>query len=206
MSCWNCHESAADAGDSCPACGKLQPPRTGDYFELLGLPRRWHLDAETLAGILRDRSRRLHPDRFARADARERALSLQHTTLLNDAVRTLRDPVRRAEYLLSLHGLKAGGADRERAAMEPAFLMAMMETREELAEAKAAGDRAALGRIGAGAKTERERRLAAADRAFARWEENPSDVGPLKEVVALLDEMRYFEQVAAEAEGSPAGG
>jgi len=105
-SCWSCD---ADAGstDTCPACGKLQPPRAADYFAYLGLPRGYHLDAEALSGIMRDRSRRLHPDRFAKADPREKSYSLQHTTFLNDAVRTLKDPQRRAEYLLSLYGLKA---------------------------------------------------------------------------------------------------
>ena len=66
-------------------------------------------------------SRRLHPDRFARATAEEQQWSLANTALLNDAYRTLRDPLQRIEYLLRLEGLKIGeehagkgkGADRQ---------------------------------------------------------------------------------------------
>jgi len=61
-------------------------------------------------------SRKLHPDRFARASASEKDWSLADTALLNDAYRTLRDPIRRTEYLLKLHGAEIGeehaGKDR----------------------------------------------------------------------------------------------
>ena len=61
-------------------------------------------------------SRKLHPDRFARASDDEKEWSLADTALLNDAYRTLRDPIRRTEYLLKLHGAEIGeehsGKDR----------------------------------------------------------------------------------------------
>ena len=198
MSCWSC-EAAIDATDVCPRCGKLQPPRARDYFEYLGLPRSYHVDLEKLSEILREKSRRLHPDRFARANPKERAHSLQHTTMLNDAVRTLRDPQRRAEYLLGLFGLKAGANDRERAKMDPAFLMEMMETREALAEAKSKKDADKLARLGSLAKAEKDRLLSTADVKFAQWERAPEDRSPLEQIVGLLDQVRYFEQIVAEA-------
>lgn len=199
-SCWSCN---ADAGstDTCAACGKLQPPRAADYFAYLGLERGYHLDPEMLSGIMRDRSRRLHPDRFAKADPREKSYSLQHTTFLNDAVRTLKDPQRRAEYLLSLYGLKAGGNDRAGAKLDPEFLMEMMETREALAEAKAKNDAAKLSRISAGAKSEKDALEKQADAKFTAWEKAPVDRRPLEAIVGILDKMRYFEQILAEAEG-----
>lgn len=201
MQCWSCNAPVGDAADTCSSCGKLQPPRTGDYFAYLGLPRSWHVDPDRLSALLRERSRTLHPDRFARASDREKSLSLQHTTLLNDAVRTLRDPQRRAEYLLSLYGLKAGGNDRAGAKLDPDFLMEMMETRESLADARAANDAAKLSKISASAKQEKDALAQKADAKFSEWEKSPDDKKPLEQIVGLLDKMRYFEQILAEAEG-----
>ena len=203
MSCWSCQSALTAGVDTCPRCGKLQPLRTGDYFAYLGLPRSYHVDPERLSEILRERSRTLHPDRYARASDREKALSLQHTTLLNDAVRTLRDPQKRAEYLLSLYGLKAGATERTGAKMEPGFLMEMMETREALADALKAKDAAKLEKIKASATTERQSLLSAAEARFSEWEKQPEDKKPLEAVVPLLDKARYFDQIVAEASGSP---
>ena len=197
--CWSCGAEAN--GDTCLKCGKLQPPHTSDYFAYLGIPRAYHLSVDTLGEILRDRSRQLHPDRFARAEPRERTLSLQHTTLLNDAVRTLRDPQRRAEYILSLYDLKAGGNDRPGAKMDPDFLMEMLETRESLAEAKKKNDAPRLEKIRAAAKEQSAALQRQVDGRFSAWEKNRPDKKPLEQVVGLLDKMRYFEQILAEAEG-----
>ncbi len=197
--CWSC--AAAAEGDVCSACGKLQPPRTNDHFAYLGIPRAYHLDVEKLGELMRERSRTLHPDRFARAEPRERSLSMQHTTLLNDAVRTLRDPQRRAEYVLSLYGLKAGSNDRPGAKLEPMFLMEMMETREALAEARAKSDAASLAKIVAAAKVEQASLQTQADAKFTVWEKNSAEKKPLEQIVGILDKMRYFEQILAEAEG-----
>lgn len=201
--CWSCEAAVPAEAESCPACGRLQPPRARDYFAYLGIPRGYHLDLEAIGDVLREKSRRFHPDRFARAEPRERTCSLQHTTLLNDAVRTLRDPRRRAEYILSLHGLRAGAGDRERTRMDPAFLAEVMELRESLAEAKAGADPAALASIGARAKAGRDALLARADARFTAWEASPADRGPLEEIAGLLDRIRYLEQIVADAAGAP---
>lgn len=203
MRCWSCAASVEAGRERCPRCGKLQPLAATDYFTYLGLPKSFHVPSEKLSEILRDKSRALHPDRFARAEAREKTFSLQHTTFLNDAVRTLRDPQRRAEYLLSLNGLKAGANDRERAKMDPSFLMEMMETREALAEARASKDSEKLAKIGGDARAEKDRLLGAADAKFTQWESAPADRAPLEDVVGLLDKVRYFEQIVAEASGQP---
>ena len=63
----------------------------------------------------RELSLQLHPDRFAQADAQERRLSLEQTTALNEAYKTLKDPVRRAFYLLKLHGVDLDREDAGRA-------------------------------------------------------------------------------------------
>src|SRR5205809_155753 len=108
---------------------------TIDHFTRLGLPRRFGIDTAALEQNYRERSRQVHPDRFAKAPPRERMESLQAATALNDAYRLLRRPVGRAEYLLELEGVKLGDNDP----VDPEFLMEVMELREALLEAKHAG-------------------------------------------------------------------
>lgn len=128
--CWSCGaERGVDS--SCPVCGKIQPPpRSASHFDVLGLQKTMRLDRAALEGAYRDRSRKVHPDRFARASSIERRLALEHTTVLNDAYRTLRDPQRRAEYLMNLEGVEIG---REEArTSDPRFLTEMLELQEVL--------------------------------------------------------------------------
>lgn len=90
----------------CEACGKVQPPAPVDYFSFFGLPRRLNVDVAALEKDFYDLSRKLHPDLNARADSKEQEWSLQQSSLLNDAYRTLKDPVRRTQYLLKLEGVE----------------------------------------------------------------------------------------------------
>jgi molecular chaperone HscB len=92
----------------CAHCGKVQPIQGADYFQVFGLERKLGLDTAALEQEFHRFSRRLHPDRFARATQEEQNWSLASTALLNDAYRTLRDPIQRTEYLLRLEGLKIG--------------------------------------------------------------------------------------------------
>jgi molecular chaperone HscB len=86
----------------------VQPSSAIDYFQAFDLERKLGLDTVALEREFHRLSRKLHPDRFARATAQEQEWSLAATALLNDAYRTLRDPIQRTEYLLKLSGLKMG--------------------------------------------------------------------------------------------------
>src|SRR5947209_19359802 len=125
--CWSCGDSRAPMDALCPACGKVQPPPPPqgvlDKFAVVGLPRAYELDERALEESFRALSRKLHPDRFARATPRERRFSLEQTTILNDANRTLRDPVKRAEHLLALRGVKVAGEERGSSASMPAEVL-----------------------------------------------------------------------------------
>lgn len=103
-SCWSC--GTMRALHFCGACGKVQPPVPVDYFQFFGFPRKLNLDAAALGKEFYALSRRLHPDMSAQADDQERAWSLEQSSLLNDAYRTLKDPVKRTEYLLRLEGVE----------------------------------------------------------------------------------------------------
>ncbi len=76
-----------------------------NHFELFGLAPAFALEAEALEHSYRDIQARVHPDRFAHAGDAERRASLQWTTRVNEAYRTLKDPVQRGKHLLELHGV-----------------------------------------------------------------------------------------------------
>ena len=90
----------------CSACGKVQPPVPADYFIFFGFPRKLNVDPAALEREFYALSRKLHPDLFANADDQERNWSLEQSSRLNDAYRTLKDPIKRTEYLLRLEGVE----------------------------------------------------------------------------------------------------
>jgi len=90
----------------CESCGKVQPPAPVDYFTFFGLLRKLTLDVAALEKDFYELSRKLHPDLNARAGGQEQEWSLQQSSLLNDAYRTLKDPVKRTQYLLKLEGVE----------------------------------------------------------------------------------------------------
>jgi molecular chaperone HscB len=102
--CWSC--GAVCAVHFCNACGKVQPPLPVDHFTFFGFPRKLNLDTAALEKEFYELSRRLHPDLFGQADDQERAWSLEQSSMLNDAYRTLKDPIKRTEYLLRLEGIE----------------------------------------------------------------------------------------------------
>jgi molecular chaperone HscB len=102
--CWSCGTMRAE--HFCSACGKVQPPVPVDYFTFFGLPHKLNLDVTNLEREFYQLSRKLHPDLFSRADKREQEWSLEQSSKLNDAYRTLKDPIKRTEYLLRLEGVE----------------------------------------------------------------------------------------------------
>jgi len=108
VACWSCSVAHNESTLFCPHCSKIQPPPGGNFFTVFGLSPRLNLDLASLEKEFHRLSRRLHPDRFARAAENEKEWSLADTALLNDAYRTLKDPIARTEYLLKLHGAEIG--------------------------------------------------------------------------------------------------
>ena len=93
------------ASHFCDECGHVQPAQPTDFFSFFGLPRKMNLDEAVLEREFYALSRKLHPDVYSRASEREQEWSLEKTSQLNDAYRTLRDPISRTEYLLMLEGI-----------------------------------------------------------------------------------------------------
>jgi molecular chaperone HscB len=117
-----------------------------DYFAIFALPRKLWIEMSALEQKFLQMSWKLHPDNFVNASEEERDLSLKRSSELNDAYRTLRDPVGRVEYLLAIEGARKEGEQKQQAPpelLEEVF--ELNESLEELREAKASGgDLAAL--------------------------------------------------------------
>lgn len=102
--CWSCGDMRAE--HFCAECGHVQPAEPTDFFSFFGLPRKLEMEETALESEFYALSRKLHPDVYSRASAREQEWSLEKTSQLNDAYRTLKDPISRTEYLLMLEGIQ----------------------------------------------------------------------------------------------------
>jgi molecular chaperone HscB len=168
----------------------VESPSSSNFFELLGLPARFDLDPSLIERAFFDRSKELHPDRFASAPAAERVAALSRSRALNDAYQTLKKPVGRAEYLLERAGVTIG--DNER--LDPIQIMEVMEAREELAEARRAKNTAKLEQLQAAMRT---KRAAALDRLDALFASN--DMAAVKGVLISL---RYIDRYLEECDAA----
>ena len=119
-----------------------------NHFELFGLASAFALESEALEKRYRDIQSEVHPDRFAHAGDAERRASLQWTTRVNEAYRTLKDPVQRGKHLLELHGVDVAFETNTR--MPADFLLQQLELREELEAAVGAEDASRLERLRSG--------------------------------------------------------
>ena len=154
----------------------MQVDLTADHFALFGLERAQRIDVERLTARYRELQQTLHPDRFVTAAEGERRWSVQAASRVNDAYTTLKAPLRRAGYLLSLDGVMLDEESDTR--MDPMFLMEQMELREALEAAESAADphaaldavRTRLRALERGAEDGFERAFAAGDTAGARAE------------------------------------
>lgn len=171
---------------------ELQRLRGGNHFELFGLTPAYALDLERLDRAYRDIQARVHPDKFAQAGDAERRASMEMTTRVNEAYRTLKSPVQRAKYLLELNGVDAGFETDT--AMPEDFLFEQLELREQLEAAK---DAAALDRIQRGLKGERQAIEAGLAEKIDVQRDYPGARIPLRKLMFL---QRFGEEVHAAYE------
>jgi molecular chaperone HscB len=118
---------------------------TADFFALFQLPRVFRINLAELDARYLEIQSRVHPDRHAQAGETARRQSMQWATRANEAYLTLKKPLERAKYLLFLAGHDVDAAGNT--AMEPEFLMAQMEWREAVEEARLGGDHHELERL-----------------------------------------------------------
>ncbi len=211
-SCWSCGSAVHRRDLFCGSCGRIQPSSADvNYFEIFGLPAKLNLNASSLEREFYRLSRKLHPDVFARATQPEQEWSLARSSLLNDAYRTLKDPIKRTEYLLKLEGVAEG--DKGRAKKEdpvPSDLLEeVFELNMQLDEMRMnrqiGEDDPQLHRDLMAAKQNFDAQLKTADATLAtlwtQWDES-LDSGDEKaklaardEMAALLDRRRYVRNL-----------
>ena len=175
-----------------------------DYFEVFGLPRILGIDLAALEKTFHELSRKYHPDYFSTASPAEKTQAVRMTALLNDAYRTLRNPVRRVEYLLSLYGLKSDGSK-----VPQSLLMEVFEINEQLEEVKAG--RATVEEtdsLRAQIQEKRERFDAELQQASADWDKLVSGGAAeaelkkhLSRLSEILSESSYIRNLEKELEG-----
>ena len=209
VACWSCSIGHNDSTLFCPHCSKIQPPPGGDFFSVFGLEPRLDLDLPALEHEFHRLSRRLHPDRFARALENEKEWSLADTALLNDAYRTLKDPLRRTEYLLKLLGLEIDTGNTDKGARTPADLL------EEVFELNMQLEEMRLARTAGKVNEELEAALTQAKmkttalledvdddlrREWRVWDagEIAARQASQKRMVALLDRRRYLSNLVRD--------
>jgi molecular chaperone HscB len=177
--CRDCGGGAPVDAHFCPQCTKiLSIGRHGDYFSFLGMPRKLNLEPAELEQRFRTLSRQFHPDYFYNATSAERRASLERSSYLNDAYRTLKQPIARVEYLLQLEGFVARSPEEATKQVPPALLEEVFALNEELDEIRdlrasgAPGDvwKARLERARGPVERKRDTHEAQLQELSARWD------------------------------------
>jgi molecular chaperone HscB len=195
--CWQCG-STINGDFICQQCSSVQPPPT-DYFEFFGVPRKLSLDPADLQQRFYRLSRLLHPDRYTRKSAREQQYSLDATAVLNDGFRVLRDPVRRAEYVLAAAGLDI--SEQRGKNVPPELLEEVFELNMALEELRE-GDQAARPQLEGALQHFQDLQSgidSQLEALFAQYDEK-QDRSVLEEIRGVLNRRRYIRNLIKEVE------
>jgi molecular chaperone HscB len=204
VACWNCNNEVSGQ-HFCPQCDKIQPLKLAeDYFSFFGyLNRELDIDNADLERKFYSFSRQFHPDFFQQSTDFEKEASLEKSSLLNDAYRTLKDPIKRAEYIIQLEGAQLGKAQA------PPDLLAEMfelnEQLEELRDAKQSGDDAELLKEElretlANLEIRQRNLLSQLQALFKTWDDSPADQRKnlLKQISDLLSQHSYVRNLVRD--------
>ena len=192
--CWNCNTEVDSAqAPRCAGCNKLQPLPAGvSHFDVLGLPESFSLDGEALESAYRQKSSQVHPDRFARSEAKERRISVERTAAVNEAYRALKHPESRAIYMVT----RAGVSLEQKT--DPAMLMELMEAREQADES--AKDKQALVDK---SRAEHAERVTLLGSLFQDIESRSAlkDARAMQQVAETLIRLRYLARLLEDLQG-----
>lgn len=164
-----------------------------NYFQLFGLAAVYRIDAAGLELEFRALQAQVHPDKSAHLSDAEQRLAMQRSTLVNEAYQTLKSPIRRARYLLSLNGVDT--QEETNTAMPADFLMAQMERREAVAEAAHSRNVSALEQLDANMKIETRQLEAALAVKIDEEQDYPTAAG-------LVRKLRFMEKLAEEIDSA----
>ena len=176
-----------------------------NYFEVFDLPKILGIDPGMLEKKFHELSRKYHPDYFTTGSAEDKEKALTMTSLLNDAYRTLRHPVRRVEYLLELEGFKSDGSK-----VPKSFLMEMFEINEHVEEVKSgSASPEQIAAVRSDIEDRAARFEAQIEKASAEWDRlvlsHASDSElktQLSKLTEILSESSYIRNLERDLEGT----
>lgn len=157
-----------------------------NHFELFGIEPAFDIDLGRVEQAYRDLQTQVHPDKFAHASDAEKRLSMQWAAHANEAYQTLKQPIARARYLLRLNGIET--QEETNTAMPADFLMAQMEWREAIGEAKDAAEISELDHLSGKLRKEAHQLEA----LLARQIDSERDYAGAAETVR---KMRFFDKL-----------
>ena len=202
--CWSCHNDPG-GGHFCGHCQKIQPFLLGsDYFVFMETPRKTGFDPELLEKKFYDLSRKFHPDFFQGKSDKERMISLEKSSFLNKAYDTLKDPMTRVEYLLSL---EVPSTAKERTKVDPALVFEIFKIQEMVEEEKQTKDPALKSELEDAKKEVEgkiEERRKSLDAYFKQWDLLENALAQKQELAKTIrktiDEMSYLKNVIQSIE------
>jgi len=159
-----------------------------NHFELFGLPLGYRIDAGAIERAYRALQTRVHPDRHAAGSDADKRLALQASARVNEAYRTLQDPVARAAYLLQLRGVDVAAETDNRLPLD--FLTRQLERREAADEAMDEHDDAALSTIASEVRTDAAKAETEVARAF--------DAADVEAARSAVRELRFLVKLAED--------
>lgn len=215
--------SVKQAGESmaahavCPTCAALRKGMTpgtdwaallvhlasADAFELFGLRPSYNVNEKELSDASRAIHRNIHPDRMPRGDEAAQDFAMRASAIVNQALATLKDPRLRAEHLLARAGGKSASEDKQ---VPQGLLAEMMMIREELEEARAAGDAPTLDQIRSDAIQRRDETEKHIARLCGQLDPPAADFNEVRSALRMhLNAMKYHSNLVNELESSAAG-
>lgn len=179
----------------CRTCDAIQaPPSKADAFAAFGCAETFDVDVGDISRRFKQLQVKLHPDKWASRTPGELAIAERTSAFLNTSYATLKSPAKRAEYLLARRGIDLNDAAGGNAALGAAFLMQMMELREEIDAALAAADAAALARLRNHVQTMMRADTDALSSALRRTQDEAARVATLR--------LRYWQRALDAIDGT----
>jgi molecular chaperone HscB len=197
--CWSCHGPILESTAFCPTCSVIQPPDPAqNFFGVFSMQPGFKVEHDRIESLYQQLQQQFHPDRFVNKSPKERRYSLEHVTRLNEASRTLRDPLSLAIYLLQLCGHSSVAGDGGKSS-DPAFLMEVMELREGLEELDLGrGDaEEALDAMRGGVEGKCKNEIGELGTLFADFFSSKNQA-LLDSVTIVVDRLRYYNRFLEE--------
>lgn len=169
-----------------------------DPFSILGVTPRFDIDLTELEAKHRELSRTLHPDRYVGRPSAERRMALSKAIEVNEALRVLKDPVRRAEALLGRRGVELPEGEEPEPSED--LLMEVLELREELASARDSRDLVRVEELAGAVEAREAGVLTLLAKAFSALDEHPVKTPPdaVVHISEKLGELRYYRRFLEE--------